>query len=118
MHDRLKLLREELTLTQTAFGEKIGATRPMIAAYESGKVAPPEPLIRLICREFNVSYLWLTEGMEPMYVPEESSVVARLHNVMHGDNEFAKRVLREFSTMPREAWLELEAFLLRLTGKK
>jgi hypothetical protein len=53
-----------------------------------------------------------------MYVPEETSIVAQLHHLMRGDNEFAKRVLREFSTMPREAWLDLEAFIDRLAGKK
>ncbi|ENY87153.1 hypothetical protein HMPREF1094_02044 [[Clostridium] innocuum 2959] len=63
MKDRIKLLRRTLGLTQNEFGEKIGATRDAIAAYERG-VAVKEPIIKLICKEFNVDYFWLTEGAD------------------------------------------------------
>ena len=49
MKERIKLLRKTLGLTQSEFGEKIGATRDAIAAYERG-VAVKEPIIKLICR--------------------------------------------------------------------
>lgn len=105
-------------LSQEAFGNKIGISGASVSRLESGENNPSEQTIKLICREFNVHYLWLTEGVEPMYVPEESGVVSQLHHIMRGDNEFAKRVLREFSAMPKEAWLELEAFIDRLAGRK
>lgn len=63
MKDRIKLLRRTLGLTQNEFGEKIGATRDAVAAYERG-VAVKEPIIKLICKEFNVDYFWLTEGAD------------------------------------------------------
>lgn len=59
--DRMKLLRETLGLTQCEFGKRIGVTRDAIAAYERG-VTVKEPIIRLICKEFNIDYSWLAEG--------------------------------------------------------
>lgn len=61
--DRIKLLRNTLGLTQSEFGEKIGATRDAIAAYERG-VSLKEPIIRLICKEFNVDYSWFAYGAD------------------------------------------------------
>lgn len=63
---RIKLLRKELGLSQEAFGSKIGSTRDAIAAYERG-VTIKEPIIKLICRTFNVDYFWLTEGIGKMF---------------------------------------------------
>lgn len=68
MKERIKLLRKTLNLTQSEFGNKIGATRDAVAAYERG-VNIKEPIIKLICREFNVDYFWLTKGVGEMFNP-------------------------------------------------
>ena len=55
MKNRIKELRISRHLTQSEFGDRIGATRDAIAAYERG-VTIKEPIIKLICKEFNVNY--------------------------------------------------------------
>ena len=104
-------------LSQEKFGVMLGLTRDQIKTYELDKVETPENVVKLICREFNVSYLWLTEGVEPMYTPEDISVINQLTNIMNSDNEFAKRVFTEFAKMPREAWLALENVIDSLAKK-
>ncbi len=62
MKDRIKAVRKSSRLTQTEFGERIGATRAMVASYEGGAVIPSDTVLKLISREFYVSYDWLKTG--------------------------------------------------------
>ena len=66
MNERIKELRKRLNLSQTEFGKIIGASRDMIATYESGRVIPADTVVELICMKFHVSRLWLTTGEGPM----------------------------------------------------
>lgn len=66
MNDRIKAVRKNARLTQTEFGEKIGATRAMIASYEGGAVVPSDTVLKLISKEFCVSYDWLKTGAGEM----------------------------------------------------
>lgn len=66
VYERIRQLRKEmLHLSQTEFGEKLGVSRSVIKNIELGALARPdqkEPIYKLICREFNVSYDWLMFG--------------------------------------------------------
>lgn len=70
MKDRIKTVRKKAGLTQTEFAERIGATRAMIASYEGAAVVPADTVLKLISREFSVSYDWLKTGTGPMEVPK------------------------------------------------
>lgn len=62
--ERIKILRKDiLKLTQTDFGNRIGVAKSTIAGYELGTRRPIDRAINSICREFNVSHAWLTEGI-------------------------------------------------------
>lgn len=79
MNERIKLIRKNANLTQTEFGEKICATRAMIASYEGGAVVPSDTVLKLISKEFGISYAWLKTGEGPMEDPApEMAVVQRL----------------------------------------
>lgn len=67
MGDRIKELRKALGLTQQEFSDRIGVKRNTIAQYESGRNAPIDAVVSLICREFNVNEEWLRNGTEPMF---------------------------------------------------
>lgn len=62
MKDRIIMIRKDIAMTQSQFGEAIGASRPMIASYESGKVIPDKSIRLLICEKFNVNPVWLETG--------------------------------------------------------
>lgn len=66
VYERIRQLRKEmLHLSQTEFGEKLGVSRSVIKNIELDALARPdqkEPIYKLICREFNVSYDWLMFG--------------------------------------------------------
>lgn len=68
LNERLRLLRDELNLTQETFGERIGSARNTIANYENGNRNPSNAVIKSICREFNVNEEWLRGGIGEMFI--------------------------------------------------
>lgn len=81
--ERIKKLRkEELRLSQTEFGAKLGVSRSVIKNIELNALARPdqkEPLYKLICKEFHVSYDWLINGAGDPFcetLPEDDYVRA------------------------------------------
>lgn len=67
MQDRIKLLREVLGLSQSAFGNQINLKRNTISVIESGLRNVTDRVVFDICREFNVSEFWLRTGEGEMF---------------------------------------------------
>ena len=78
MDKRLKKLRKELDLTQSAFAERIGMKQNTIATYEMGRSIPSDQAIRSMCREFGVNEEWLRNGTGEMFKPSPSSALDAL----------------------------------------
>lgn len=114
MKERIRQVRKQMKLTQAAFAARVGVTRDVVASWENGRVEPPEAVVRLLCREQGISYLWLKTGQEPMALPADALLVDKLERIMAGDNEFVKAALRELIDLPTEAWEQLGAFVDRL----
>lgn len=70
MEERLKELRKSLKLTQQEFADRIGVKRNTIAQYESGRNAPIDAVITLICRTYGVNETWLRTGEGEMFQPK------------------------------------------------
>ena len=113
--ERIKYLRkEELKMTREAFAERLGTNASTIANIEYDRLKKPEqkePLYRLICKEFKVSYIWLTEGMEPMYEELDSDSMSQIDDIMAGENEFAKNLFKEFAKLDEDEWKLLEKLI-------
>lgn len=98
MKDRIKEIRKSLPqkVTQGEFGSRLGATREMITSYERGVVVPPEPMIKLICSTYNISYAWLKDGIGPMTLPPDTDEEL-VDSIMVGSNETAKNIMKMFA---------------------
>lgn len=117
--DRIKVVRKTIGITQADFGKQIGITDASVSRLESGENNPSEQTIKLICREFGVSYDWLKNGIEPMMVPKEYLDRAKVENRLEGSNEFVKQIFYGLADMPDE-WWEMAERVLRdaLEAKK
>lgn len=69
MNERIKSIRKASGLNQSEFADRIGATRDKVASYETGRVIPTDTVLKLISKEFSVSYAWLKTGEGPMNDP-------------------------------------------------
>lgn len=112
--DRIRLIRTNSPkkVTQTQFGARIGVSREVIASYELNRVEPPEPTIRLICREYGVAYAWLKDGEGDMFDEggDAFDEVARQLNL----NEFQRRMVQMIYEMPIEHQRIFRDYAVRL----
>lgn len=65
---RITELRKVLNLSMEKFGNQVGITKSSINAIEKGRNNPSERTIMLICKAYNVSPLWLKEGIGDMFL--------------------------------------------------
>ena len=62
INERIKKIRQELSLSQGEFAEKINLARNSISRIENGSRNPSERTIADICSTFKVNYTWLKDG--------------------------------------------------------
>ena len=71
IHERIKRIRNENSLTMDVFGKRIGIGKTAISHIESGRANPSDQTIRSICREFGIEEAWLRTGEgEPYQKPD------------------------------------------------
>ena len=67
LKDRIKRLRNSLKLSQTEFGESLGAGIGAIKNLEAGITTLKPAMADLICRLYNVDPVWLETGEGEMF---------------------------------------------------
>lgn len=65
--NRILELRKTLGLTLEKFGEPLGVTKTAISRIEKEERSMTEQMAKAICREYNVNYIWLTDGTGDMF---------------------------------------------------
>lgn len=116
MKERILELRKSLKLTQTSFGEALGATRSMIASYEGGAVTPSASMIELICTKFHVSKEWLVDGIGDMHDFQlEDDTPGKLVNKYITSPERVKKLIRELVALDESWYKKLDEILKNIS---
>ncbi len=120
MNERLKLLRRELQLNQTEFGNRLGLKQSAVANYENGTRQPLDTVITSICREFGVSEEWLRTGEGEMFVPRTKNQVITdfMADLVMEDDSFKKRIIEALAQLDAKDWEELERIALKVLERK
>ena len=101
MNERIKLVREDVGLTQAAFGQRIGLSRDVINNLERGRVDAKDHIVKLICDEYQVQEEWLRTGAGPMYAqPSTFSLDEYVHD--HGATELELEILKVYFALDPE----------------
>lgn len=111
MNQRLRELRKTLKLSQEEFGKTLGVSNTAISKLENGENNITEQMIKSICREFNVSYIWLTKGFGEMFESPDMETTALFDRIMAGENETAKAVFRAFAKLDENDWKVIEKII-------
>lgn len=74
MHNRVKILRKSLKLSQAAFGERLGVSRDVINNIENARVELKELMVKSLCSLFSVNEHWLRTGEGSMLVESDDSL--------------------------------------------
>lgn len=106
IHERLRLLREQLNLTTRAFGASINMSGGAITNMEKGQRNITDRTIRDICREYSVNPDWLIAGNEPMYedvvgdldIDEDAKQLAKQYSMLNDkDRELVKNMINSLA---------------------
>ena len=106
INDRVRILRKNLGLTLEKFGNRLGVGKNAISRIETGKNGVTDQMIKSICREFNVDYIWLTTGEGEMFQDSDDAFLEQRDRIMAGENELHKTILRGAASLDIE---DLEA---------
>ncbi len=109
--ERIRMLRKNLGLTLEKFGERIGMKKNSISQIENGRNAVTEQVIKSICREFGVDYIWLTTGEGEMFVDSDSDFIERIDRIMCGEDEARKNLFKFMLELSDEDIAALERLL-------
>lgn len=112
--ERIKTLRKTLKLTQDEFAMRLGITGGGVSKLENGTRNITEQMIKSICREFGVEYIWLTEGVGEMFSESDDALLDLIDQIMSGESEFAKKVFRGFAKFDTRDWQDLERLIDKL----
>lgn len=119
MKDRIRSVRKKSGLNQTEFGNRIGATQAMLTSYETGRVIPSDTVLKLICKEFSVSYAWLKTGEGPMEDPvAEISVMDKLAETYQSLPDRLKSLVDALCEMDPEWWKTLDDAFAEIERRK
>lgn len=119
--ERIKYIRiNKLNgISQKEFGEKLGVTRDVINNIENDRLKKPElkeSLYRLICKEFNIDYYWLTEGIGEMELCTVESIVDELV-AEKGLNENSKKIILAYLEMNDTERKVIENYFINIAKK-
>lgn len=92
--ERIREVRKALGLTLEKFGEKIGMKKNSVSQLENGKNSVTEQVVKAICREYNVDYMWLTTGDGEMFIDTDDDFIERIDRIMVGEDEARKSLFK------------------------
>ena len=92
--ERIREVRKALGLTLEKFGEKIGMKKNSVSQLENGKNSVTEQVVKAICREYKVDYMWLTTGDGEMFIDTDDDFIERIDRIMAGEDEARKSLFK------------------------
>ena len=114
---RIKLARTTIGETQAEFAQAINRTQSLFARYENGTNNINDRTIADICREFNVNEQWLRAGEGPMFREQDNldnMLTADVAKLVRSSDEFTKKLIHNYLSLPQEARDEVKKFILKL----
>ena len=76
LSERIKEVRKHFHLSQTAFGEKVGASIDVIKNLEYDRAKPNETLLAHICTVYGINEHWLRTGEGEMFAGKSAEDIA------------------------------------------
>ena len=111
LKDRIKCLRNSLKLSQTEFGESLGAGIGAIKNLEAGITILKPAMADLICRLYNVDPVWLETGEGEMFrkLSRQEQIADFVGKALTDDSdEFRSQLISILAALDDVGWYKLE----------
>ena len=111
LKDRIKCLRNSLKLSQTEFGESLGAGIGAIKNLEAGITTLKPAMADLICRLYNVDPVWLETGEGEMFrkLSRQEQIADFVGKALADDSgDFRTQLISVLAALDDVGWYKLE----------
>ena len=111
LKDRIKCLRNNLKLSQTEFGESLGAGIGAIKNLEAGITILKPAMADLICRLYNVDPVWLETGQGEMFrkLSRQEQIADFVGKALTDDSgDFRSQLISILASLDDVGWYKLE----------
>ena len=112
LKDRIKCLRNNQKLSQTEFGESLGAGIGAIKNLEAGITTLKPAMADLICRLYNVDPVWLETGEGEMFrkLSRDEQIADFVGKALADDSdEFVRQTIAMLAALDEAGWQKLKA---------
>ncbi|MCM1172363.1 MAG: helix-turn-helix domain-containing protein [Clostridium sp.] len=120
--ERVKYIRTETVgLTLEKFGEKLGAKKNTVSQWENDKNTISDTVIKLICREFNISEKWLRYEEGDICSVNQSRKQAMedfTKKIAIEPESFKTRLVEGLAKLSDEDWKDVERVFDKLMSDK
>lgn len=121
VNNRVRQVREALSINQSDFGNKIGIGQAGVSAIEKGIRGLTDRNILLICEKFNVNEVWLRTGEggdENMFneVSDEDEYSLNLGKLTISENEFIQNTVKFLANAEPKQLEVIESFMMTCLG--
>ena len=96
-----------------AFGNNIGVTKSSISKLEKSENNPSEQTLKLICREYNVNYVWLTEGIGDMFMGIPETIIDELV-VQYDLSDTETNILKNYLSLTKDQRQVMQEYLRKI----
>lgn len=116
--ERIKELRKNLLgISMETFGKKIGVAKNTVSQWETGTNGISESMIRSICREYNVDYFWLSEGIGEPFRDFPKTLIDEIA-VEYDLDDFEESMIVEFVKLKKEERAAIVKYVKNLIKKE
>lgn len=114
INERVKMLRKQLGLNQTDFGQRIAVAQGYLTNIENGHREVTDKVQKLICLEFNVSEDWLKNGVGEIFTQPDATIISELSQQYKLDS-FEKAMIECYLNMHPDDRKVLKEYVHSLT---
>ena len=120
INNRIAWCVKDSNLTKTAFAEKINVSQSFISRLVSGEKEPSDRTIADICREFNISEVWLRTGEGEPHIQrdEDAEWQEVLAQITVSDDEVIRRIIKAYWFMDEKEKATIRKLIDGFTEQK
>ena len=106
-------------LTKTDFAARINISQSFISRLVSGEKLPSDRTIADICREFNISEVWLRtgEGEPHMERDKDEEFLEIMEKINISDDDLIKRIIKAYLFLDDDEKAAVKKMIDNLSGK-
>ena len=119
INNRIAWCVKDSGLTKTDFAARINISQSFISRLVSGEKLPSDRTIADICREFNISEVWLRtgEGEPHMERDKDEEFLEIMEKINISDDDLVKRIIKAYWFLDDDEKAAVKKMIDNLSGK-